>query len=302
MKISIIGYKNHSLRLKTILNDLDYNNICNFNYHTDTINKIEDSDVFFIATPNDTHVDWIKKLEIYNKYIFCEKPPATNEKELSEIEDYKEKIYFNFNYRFSSFSKIIKKYNINNKLGSPVYINCVSTHGLAFKDSFKDNWRFNNKSLFSSIVGNLGIHYIDLLAYLFGEFTDIDIKYLSVTSKNLPDTCKLTFMMKNCFADVLLSYATPFTNRIYIIYDNGIVELVNGEISLREPRDCYDENGYFASPKKEILKTFRDSNQYYNDSLSESIKYFFSFANNDLNIPKAHYIQSIESNRLLLNL
>ena len=159
MKFSIIGYKNHSLRLKNILNDFGYNNIINFNYHTDKISIIEDSDVFFIATPNDTHVDWIKKLGNYNKYIFCEKPPATNENDLDEIQDYRGKLFFNFNYRFSYLSKIINNYNNNGELGSPIYINCLSTHGLAFKDSFKDNWRFNNKSLFSSIVGNLGIHY-----------------------------------------------------------------------------------------------------------------------------------------------
>ena len=141
MKISIIGYKNHSLRLKTILNDLGYNNICNFNYHTDKISIIEDSDVFFIATPNDTHVDWIKKLGNYNKYIFCEKPPATNENDLDEIQDYRGKLFFNFNYRFSYLSKIINNYNNNGELGSPIYINCLSTHGLAFKDSFKDSFK-----------------------------------------------------------------------------------------------------------------------------------------------------------------
>jgi len=302
MKISIIGYKNHSLRLRKILNDLGYDDIFNFNYHKDSSNTLEDSDVFIISTPSDTHVDWIKKLEDYNKYIFCEKPPATNVKDLNEIKDYKEKLYFNFNYRFSYLVKIINNYKKSNKLGSPIYISCLSTHGLAFKESFKDNWRFKNQSLFSSIVGTLGIHYIDLLAYLFGPLTELDIKYLSVSSKNLPDTCKLTVSMKNCFADILLSYASPFTNRINIIYDNGIIELVNGELSLREPRDVYDKDGYFTSPRKKIIKKFNNSRQYYNDALSESIKYFLSCASNNLKISKDHYMQSIESNKILLNI
>ena len=113
-------------------------------------------------------------------------------------------MYFNFNNRFSYLVKVVKNYHETNELGRPIYINCISTHGIAFKASFKDNWRFNSQDIFSSIVGNLGIHYIDLLAHLFGPITKLDVKYLSVTSNNLPDTCKLTFSMKNCFADVLL--------------------------------------------------------------------------------------------------
>ena len=44
MKITIIGYKNHALRLKSILNKLGYDNVVNYNHHTDSL---EDSDVFY---------------------------------------------------------------------------------------------------------------------------------------------------------------------------------------------------------------------------------------------------------------
>ena len=166
MKFTIIGYKNYSLKIKSILKQLGYDNIFNFNYHNDDINIIEDSDVFFIASPNETHVFWIKKLEKFNKYIFCEKPPATNQNDLKHIQNYRDKLYFNFNYRYSYLANIINKFKINGDIGDPIYINCSSTHGLAFKRSFKENWRFNNENLFSSIVGNLGIHYIDFISYL----------------------------------------------------------------------------------------------------------------------------------------
>ena len=68
-------------------------------------------------------------------------------------------------------------------------------------------------------------------------------------------------------------------------HDNGIIELLNGVISLREPRDSYDKDGYFTSPEKKIIKKFKNSQEYHNDALSESIKYFLSFANSDLKIP-----------------
>ena len=55
MKITIIGYKNHSLRLKGVLNELGYNNVVNYNHHTDSL---EESDVYFISSPNETHIEW----------------------------------------------------------------------------------------------------------------------------------------------------------------------------------------------------------------------------------------------------
>ena len=302
MKIAIIGYKNHALRLKSLLKDLGYNKIINFNYHTDKESSISDSDIFFIATPNHTHIDWINKLEGYNKYIFCEKPPAVNKKELNKIKEYKENIYFNFNYRFSYLVKVIEEYNQTKELGRPIYINCLSTHGIAFKDSFKNNWRFKNNNTFSSIMGTVGIHYIDLISYLFGPINNLNIQSLSVVSKNLPDTYKLTFCLENCFSDIFLSYSAPFTNKIIIIYENGIIELSNGTISVSKPRDTYDERGFFTAPKKEIFKQFNNSRDYYNDSLLNSIKYFLHYAKNNIDIPMQHYNQSIQSNKILLDI
>ena len=99
-------------------------------------------------------------------------------------------------------------------LGEAIYVNCISTHGLAYKPSFKNNWRFSSKNIFSSIVGNVGIHYIDLMLYLFGETIKTDLNYLSIASKNLPDSCKLSLSFNNSMVDIFLSYATVFNNKI----------------------------------------------------------------------------------------
>ena len=81
MKITIIGYKNHALRLKSILNKLGYDNVVNYNHHTDWDHR-DDSDAYFISSPNETHGEWLDKLKEKDKYIFCEKPPATNLEDL----------------------------------------------------------------------------------------------------------------------------------------------------------------------------------------------------------------------------
>ncbi len=302
MKLSIIGYKNHAIRLGKLLGGMGYDNIIYFNHHSDSDSDIEDSDVFFICSPNETHMNWIDRLTRFDKYIFCEKPPVSNYEELNKIKDYREKLYFNFNYRFSFLANQLEAYNRNDELGAPIYINCISTHGIAFKDSFQKNWRFNNNNLLSSIIGNLGIHYVDFLSYIFGPITDIDLDYLSIVSSELPDTCKMTLNLENCFSDILLSYAAPFENKVIVIYENGIVELSNGTVTVSGPRETFDENGLFAVPSSETLKKYNNSKDYYDDSLIKSLKYFLSCAQGNNSLSKNMYEKSIQSNKVLFDL
>ena len=302
MKIAIIGYKNHALRLKKCLINQGYENIINFNYRKHNFKSISDSDAFFIASPNSSHMEWIDKIGGINKYIFCEKPPVTNEKDLQRLKDYRNKLFFNFNYRFSYLVKTIQDYKKTKELGKVIYVNCISTHGLAYKPAFKNNWRFNSDNFFSSIVGNLGIHYIDLMLYLFGKTKKIDLNYLSIASKNLPDSCKISLYFSNSLVNIFLSYATVFKNKIDIFYENGLLSLSNGTISVMAPRETFDDNGFFITPKKQIIKKYINSRDYYDNSLDESIKYFLNCVKKKSNISKNYYKQSILSNKILLDM
>ena len=298
MKISIIGYKNHALRLKDVLNKLRYDNVVNYNYHTDSL---EDSDVYFISSPNETHMEWIDKLIPHDKYIFCEKPPSTNLEDIDKLEElYNKKLYFNFNYRFSSLVKFAKHYIETKELGKLLNINCVSTHGLAFKESFQDNWRFKGDNLFSSIVGNLGIHYIDLVGYLCGNISHVNIKTKSIVSDKLPDTVILDIVNDLCDVKVFLSYAAPFRNQVTMLFDNGILELVDGNVTLQTPRDSVDKEGRFKPPDYIYLEAFNNSKEYYDDSLKSSIRYFMECVENDESILIEHYNQSISTTKKLL--
>ena len=300
MKISIIGYKNHALRLKSILNKLGYDNVVNYDHHTHWHHR-DDSDVYFISSPNQTHVEWIDKLKEYDKYIFCEKPPATNLEDIGRLELLlNKKLYFNFNYRFSSLVKFAKHYIETKELGKLLNINCVSTHGLAFKESFQDNWRFKSDNLFSSIIGNLGIHYIDLVGYLCGNITDINIKTGSIVSDKLPDTATLDIVSDLCDVKVFLSYAAPFRNQVTMLFDNGILELVDGNVTLQTPRDTVDKKGMFKPPDYIYLEVFNNSKEYYDDSLKSSIEYFMNCVENNEPILTEHYNQSINTTKKLI--
>ena len=73
LKIAIIGYKNHALRLRESLIKNGVRKVVNYNHHLDDLSSIENSDAFFISSPNETHKFWVDKLDPFDRYIFCEK-------------------------------------------------------------------------------------------------------------------------------------------------------------------------------------------------------------------------------------
>jgi len=301
MKICIIGHKNHSKRLEKILYSLGYKDIFLFNHNIHVFDIIKDYDIFFISSPNTTHSYWIHKLTNLDKYVFCEKPPVTTLQDLQKITLYNPKLYFNFNYRFTKLATIVKSYIKNNKLGKPLYVNCISSTGLAFNESFNNDWRFIGNDIFSSIIGNVGIHYIDMISYIFGSIDDININNLHITSKKLPDTSNISMKIGNISIDIFVSYAAPFHNEIKVIFDNGIIFLKNGVVSISTPRDTFDSNNRFISPNNKVLHEFANSKEYFDMSLKASINFFLQRVKQNSNLPLKFYTQSIDTTKLIIN-
>ena len=102
MKLGIIGYRNHALRLRSII-EKKPNCRIDFIYHptkkinnskfTNDFSKLLSCDAIIIASPNSTHYAYIKKLvKNYTGYIFCEKPPVTSKSELRNLRNLYSKI------------------------------------------------------------------------------------------------------------------------------------------------------------------------------------------------------------------
>ena len=75
----------------------------------------EKLDVLFISLPNKYASDATIRAIRNNINIFCEKPPVANFEELNKIKDYRDKLYFNFNYaHVFSFKLLDIKIKIEN--------------------------------------------------------------------------------------------------------------------------------------------------------------------------------------------
>ncbi len=303
-EVGLIGNGNHSKRIQKILKDkkikyfiykpkkpnyfdkLDFQKLLNYN-------------IIFILSPNNTHLNYIKKLNNNKRYIFCEKPPAGNLKDLKKlIKINHEKIYYNFNFRYSKISSILsntKKY----KLGKLLYGSIISGHGLAYKKEAKKSWRFNKKKSPLGILEIVGIHWIDLINYHYGiRKINKKLKNLKKINKSI-DNCHVNIQTRNNKEiDIFCSYTSPLINEKTFIFENGYVSEKNDFFEIRGPALNLDKKNFIKKPSL-IKKNKSSNNKEYEKTLDQSVSYFITTAKNNKKFESSNIYKSLDSNKLL---
>lgn len=303
LKAVIIGKGSQSKRIQEILGKLKIEFIIYYyKKKKDTKNPLKDLvdfDLIFICSPNNTHYFYTN---YFNKsYIFCEKPPVNNSDDLKKISKLNfKKIYFNYNFRFSSISKFIsksKKYNLGNLL----YSNVIIGHGLASKKSYAKSWRANKVKTPKGVFEIVSIHIIDLFNFHYGIQSINNTKLNNFSNKgNSIDTSSINFTLKNnAVVNIFTSYFCPFHEEWSLIFDNGIIIYTDGKIIIRGPRKNLNSKKNFIKPKIKFKQRINEINDYEN-SLYESVKFFVNKAKSKKYFDKKLFKISLESNKLML--
>jgi predicted dehydrogenase len=317
IELGIIGYKNHASRLIKLINEIDDcivnliyhpNKILDVKHFTNDLNDLFDCDAIFVSSPNQTHYQYLEKLfQKYDGYIFCEKPPVTSTDHLNILTKIptriKNKLFFNFNYRFSKINDCLVKIKNSENIGKINHINIVATQGLAFKNEYLDSWRSDGKTNLHNILETVSIHYLDLLNYNFGKINNIQY-YPKLISNNGTsyDTNYITLEYEhNVTASIFNSYASPYINQISILGTNGFLNIFENQQKLFSPRDTFNSKGLFITPSILENQTFIFESEYEN-SLKNSINYFLNHVRNNTLIPIEQFDTSILSNKSILNI
>ena len=314
VKLGIIGYKNHAERL---LNILDKKKDCHveFIYHptkklkdvrgTNKILDLLSCDGILISSPNDTHFSYLKKLEKFNGYIFCEKPPVILISELNSLKKFKtkkkQKIFFNFNFRYKKINSLFEEIIKDKHLGKIINVNIISTHGLAFKKEYKKSWR--SKGNLHSVLDTVTVHFIDMLNLHFGKPKKIQYYTKLVAKTGIAyDTVNVDITYENGInAQILNSYASPSVNEISILTSNSWIVFRKNEFVIYGPRNIFDKKGFFKDPpiyKKLKIKKDED----YNKSLRYSLDNFVFHIKNNTPFDLKFFNTSLETNKIIIDL
>ena len=316
IKVGIIGYKNQAKKLQRIL-EREKCEITKI-FHptknssdirfTNNFDDLYENDLVVVASPNNTHFKYIKKLlKNFSGYIFCEKPPVTSIKELRYLQKiskkYKNKLFFNYNLRFGELNKRIQRESKSKRIGNPIFINIISSKGLAFKDEYLNSWRSNGKNNLHNILDAVSIHFVDLLKFNFGEIIKYHYTPILGSKRGTSfDSAQIILKFKNGLtASIFNSYATPLYNEFSFIGTNGIITFNDKKLKILSPRNTFDSKKYFKTPPVKYSQNFSFEKEF-SQSTENSIKYFLNHVKNMKPIDTKFFDMSISSNEAILNL
>ena len=270
---------------------------------TTSLKDIEKCNIIFICSPHNTHFFYIKKFLLKkNTYIFCEKPPVNNLRDLNYLKKLKPKnLYFNFNYRFTLIANILRntrKY----KLGNLLYGTIVLTHGLATKKNYYKSWRADRLNTPFGIVEILSVHFIDLMINIFGlSKVSFNNHKVLQKSKNFDTSCVSLLTNDKKSIVIFNSYTSPLVEKKLFIFKNGYIDQNERTIDIFGPRNTFDKNGRFKKPQKMCSIKIKPQ-QDFDNSFNNSMNYFLKSIKDEKPFNKKLFSDSIKSNESILSL
>lgn len=305
MKAGFIGYRNFAEKLRCLFKDSGF--VTDFLFYnplkpirdkpyTNKLNDLFGCNFIVIASPDWTHGSYIRQLQDYNGYIFCEKIPVITREDLLFLKNNQNHIlYFDFNYRKSILYELLKRYE--DKI---LYIDHHLGHGIALEEKYKDSWRSSRRYAPLGVFQLSGIHFFDLLVFCYGKPSSYRI-----TARNISpygdsyDNFAISLEFQNkIIADLFISYTSPYQFNFNIITNDQLIELSRCELIIRGPRETYDEKGLFTLPP---VITHKKSN-FLNVSLKNSIEYFLSIVKARKVFPEASLKHNLLSTELFLDI
>jgi len=210
-----------------------------------------------VCTPNYLHFSHIKKSLLCGANVICEKPTVLNLKELQKInkiqKDTKKNCFSIFQLRYNeNISKLkIKVSKIKKNKNNIFNLKYVTYRGSWYEASWK-----NNLKLSGGLIMNIGVHFVDILTFLFGE-----IKKINFFKKN-KKTLKGTIIFMNTKVNFLLSIEKKYLEKTHkpirnLTFNKFKVNLTEHFENLH--LKCYKEilNGRGISINK-LLRTYEN--------------------------------------------
>ncbi len=202
----------------------------------------ENLDIVSICSPNYLHAEMTIEAIKHNCNILCEKPIAISYQELNNIEMMLRKsnlIYFtSFQKRYNPCLPYAKSVIENNAIGEINFVRHIFSHYgpyTSWKPLSQEKWFFNADKAGGGVLMDLGVHSIDLLRYLVGEYSKVEGFSYNTSCKDIvnEDNCSVLIRFLNDVLGVItVSWCNEPSDVIEIYGTKGMLKI---DLHSREP-------------------------------------------------------------------
>jgi len=168
--------------------------------------KSEKLDAVSICTPNFLHAPMTLEALDNGIHILCEKPICINRNELEKLTQAVKRTNLifmtSFQKRFNPLIPILKWIIEDGILGKIILVKYNFSHYgpyISWKALSEEKWFFDSNMAGGGVLLDLGVHCIDLLRYLIGEYEEINgiNSNTSCIDMKDEDNCNVLFRFQN---------------------------------------------------------------------------------------------------------
>jgi len=308
LSFGFIGDGGQAQKIKGIINRKiqDANFILYDRYHSlQSWLEIMDTNAVFIVSPNNTHYNYLKKLNNckYDGYIYCEKPGINNFNNLSLFKYLNHsRVFFGFNLRYSDIPSVLKEISHRHDLGPRVKLDVNVSYPFVLQNHYTKSWKSSSDNCPIGVLENLGIHYLDFAIETQGVpvSTSSHLRILDQNSSTY-DWVQINMVFDDAsVATLCCSYAIAYRNEVRFTFMNGEILIDDQGVTLIFPRKSFDTNGYSIRPPSHGIDS-RNFNDFFGESLVSCIHFFLSYVKRGIDLPTRDFQKSSFSIQTMLN-
>ncbi len=191
--------------------------------------KTEDLNAVSITTPNYLHAPMVLEALHNGLHVLCEKPICITRKELEELEqaiNNTDLIFItSFQKRFNPLIPLLRSIIDAGILGKIIMVKYNFSHFgpyTSWKALSEERWFFDSRMAGGGVLIDLGVHGIDLLRYLIGEYKEINgvNSNTSCIDMKEEDNCNVLFRFQNDTLGMISVSWCNYPSEILEIYGN----------------------------------------------------------------------------------
>ena len=220
----------YSVANRTQKKAIDFANKYNIKKVYDNIDDVftdSNVDAIYIATPHNTHLNFIKKAIENNKHVLVEKSITLNSDELNEVIELANKknviIAEAMTIYHMPLYKKLKEVLASNKLGK---VNLITMNFGSFKEYDMNN-RFFNMNLAGGAMLDIGVYALSFIRYFFTSNPDKLLSQVMKAKTGVDEQSSLLLTNKEGqMATIMLSLHSKQPKRAMISCEKGYIEVM----------------------------------------------------------------------------